>query len=110
VKILMINYTNCIYQVPSGPKDLESCLRSCQATVHSACKEFITQTAADHGYHWRREAKRFLGLLRERPVYDRLNEALLNHHSPAADRLTTVRSLTRLQARDFLTRPDEPLD
>lgn len=110
VKILMINYTNCIFQAPSAPADLDGCLRSCQATVHSACKEFITQTAADHGYRWRREAKRFLTMLRERPVYERLNEALRDHHAPAADRLTTVRSITRLQAREFLTRPEEALE
>ena len=110
VKILMINFTNCINQVPAAPADVEACLRSCQGTVHSACKEFITQTASDHGYRWRREAKRFLGMLRERPVYERLNSALLDRNVSGADRLTTVRSLTRLQARDFLTRPEEPAD
>lgn len=110
VKILMVNFTNCINQAPMAPKELAGCLRSCQATVHSACKEFITQTAADHGYRWRREAKRFLTMLGERPVYDRLNSALLDHSISGADRLTTVRSLTRLQARDFLTRPEEPAD
>jgi len=107
VKILMINYLNCINQVPSAPTELEGCLRSCQGTVHSACKEFITQTAADHGLRWRREARRFLGMLRERPVYQRLNSALLDQNVARADRLTMVRSLTRLQARDFLARPGE---
>jgi len=110
VKILMINYLNCINQVPSAPTELEGCLRSCQGTVHSACKEFITQTAADHGLRWQREARRFLGMLRERPVYQRLNSALLDPNVARADRLTMVRSLTRLQARDFLTRPDDPAD
>jgi hypothetical protein len=110
VKILMINFTNCINHVPNAPTELEGCLRSCQGTVHSACKEFITQTAADHGFRWRREARRFLIMLRERPVYDRLNGVLLDHSVSGADRLTTVRSLTRLQARDFLTRPEDPAD
>ena len=110
VKILMINFTNCIFQVPMAPTELEGCLRSCQGTVHSACKEFITLTATEHGFRWRREAKRFLSMLRERAVYDRLNGALLDHSQPNADRLTTVRSLARLQARDFLTRPDDPAD
>ncbi len=110
VKILMINFTNCIFQVPMAPTELEGCLRSCQATVHNACKEFITQTATEHGFRWRREAKRFLSILRERTVYDRLNGALLDHSQSNADRLTTVRSLARLQARDFLTRPDDPAD
>ena len=110
VKILMINFTNCIFQVPMAPTELEGCLRSCQGTVHSACKEFITQTATEHGFRWRREAKRFLSMLRERTVYDRLNGALLDLSQPNADRLTTVRSLARLQARDFLTRPDDPAD
>jgi len=107
VKILMINFINCINQVPQAPADLEGCLRSCQGTVHSACKEFITQTASEHGYRWRHEAKRFLTALRERHVYERLNDALLDRSVSGADRLTTVRSLTRLQARDFLTRPEE---
>ena len=110
VKILMINFTNCIFQAPSAPTELEGCLRSCQGTVHSACKEFITPTATEHGFRWRREAKRFLTMLRERAVYDRLNGALLDHSLPPADRLTSVRSLARLQARDFLTRPDDPAD
>ena len=110
VKILMINFTNCINQVPQAPTELEGCLRSCLGTVHNACKEFITPTATEHGFRWRREAKRFLSMLRERPVYDRLNGALLDHNVSGADRLTTVRSLTRLQARDFLTRPDEPAE
>ena len=110
VKILMINFTNCIFQVPGAPTELEGCLRSCQGTVHSACKEFITLTATEHGFRWRREAKRFLSMLRERAVYDRLNGALLDQNQPAADRLTSVRSLARLQARDFLTRPDDPAD
>jgi len=110
VKILMINFTNCIFQVPGAPTDLEGCLRSCQGTVHSSCKEFITQTATEHGFRWRREAKRFLSMLRERAIYDRLNGALLDQAQSASDRLTSVRSLARLQARDFLTRPDDPAD
>jgi hypothetical protein len=107
VKILMINFTNLIQRVPQAPTDLEGCLRSCQATVHSACKEFITQTAVEHGYQWRREARRFLVLLREKPIYDKLNVALLDSSRPGADRLTSIRSLTRLQAREFLTRGED---
>ncbi len=108
VKILMINFTNCIYQVPLAPTNLEGCLRSCQATVHNACKEFITPTAVEHGYHWRREGVRFLAQLREKTVYDKLNSALLEESRPKLDRLGAVRVLARLQARDFLTRTDEP--
>ena len=104
VKILMINFTNLIYEVPLAPTTLEGCLRSCQGTVHSACKEFITSTAVEHGYHWRREAVRFLTQIREKGVYDKLNSALLNESRPKLDRLAAVRVLARLQARDFLTR------
>jgi hypothetical protein len=39
-------------------------------------------------------------------VYERLNSVLLDTSRPAADRLTTVRSLARLYAREFLNRPD----
>lgn len=108
VKILMINFTNCIYDAPMAPTNLEGCLRSCQGTVHSACKEFITPTAVEHGYHWRREAVRFLAQLREKAVYDRLNAALLDESRSKLDRLAAVRVLTRMQARDFLTRREEP--
>jgi hypothetical protein len=107
VKILMINFTNLIFRAPNAPTDLEGCLRSCQATVHSACKEFITQTAVQHGYRWRREAVRFLGQLREKTVYEKLSAALLDESRPNLDRLAAVRSLARLQARDFLTRSEE---
>jgi hypothetical protein len=103
VKILMINFANRINNVPDAPADLEGCLRSCQATVRNACNEFMTQTAIDHGYEWRREASRFLDMLRARTLYDQINNALLDEHASAADRLRTVRSLTRLQARNFLT-------
>ncbi len=62
----------------------------------------MTQTAIDHGFEWRREASQFLDMLREKTVYDQINGALVNQHVSAAERLTTVRSLTRLQARNFL--------
>jgi hypothetical protein len=107
VKILMINFTNRIFGVPSAPADLEGCIKSCQGTVHSACKEFITPTAVEHGYPWRREALRFLAQLREQPGYDKLNTTLLDHTRDTGDRLAAVRSLARLQARDFLTRAEE---
>ena len=107
IKILMINLTNRIYEVPSAPSDLAGCIRSCQGTVANACKEFMTPTAVEHGYPWRREARRFLALLQEKPAYDRLNAALLDRKRTPLDRLTTVRSLTRLHAREFLNRPSE---
>ena len=103
VKILMINFTNRINKVPQAPADLEGCLRSCQATVRNASNEFMTQTAIEHGFEWRREASKFLDLLRDKTVYDQINGALVDQHVSAADRLMTVRSLTRLQARNFLT-------
>jgi len=102
VKILMINFTNRINNVPQAPADLEGCLRSCQATVRNASNEFMTQTAIDHGFEWRREASQFLDMLRDKTVYDQINGALLDEHVAAAVRLSTVRSLTRLQARNFL--------
>jgi len=107
VKILMINFTNRIYDAPGAPADLEGCLRSCQATVHNACKEFITSTAEEHGFQWRREALRFLAQLREKPGYDKLNAALLDAERTDLDKLAAVRSLVRLQAREFLTRAEE---
>ena len=107
VKILMINLTNRIHDVPSAPADLAGCIRSCQGTVASACKEFMTPTAVEHGYPWRREARRFLTMLQEKNAYERMNSALLDRNRAPLDRLTSVRSLTRLHAREFLNRPDE---
>ncbi len=106
VKILMINFTNLIYGVPSAPADLEGCIKSCQGTVHNACKEFITPTAVEHGHQWRREALRFLSQLREKPGYDKLNAALMDSDRDEQVRLEAVRSLARLQAREFLTRAE----
>jgi hypothetical protein len=62
----------------------------------------MTQTAIDHGFACRREASQFLDMLRDNTVYDQINGALVDEHVSAADRLMTVRSLTRLQARNFL--------
>jgi hypothetical protein len=104
VKILLINFTNRVYRVPSAPKDLPGCLRSCQGSVNSACKEFLTPTAVENGLQWRREARRFLGTLQEPPIFDRLNDLLLADVDPPVERLTTLRSLTRLQAYEFLAR------
>ncbi|MEP7355937.1 MAG: hypothetical protein ABI847_01695, partial [Anaerolineales bacterium] len=110
VKILMINFANRINRVPQAPADLEGCLRSCQSTVRNACNEFMTQTAIDHGFEWRREASRFLDMFREKTLYDQINGALVDEHAGGAERLTMVRSLIRLQARNFLTGHFEPGD
>ena len=107
VKILMVNFTNRIYGVPTAPKDLAGCLRSCQGTVNNVRKELITRTAIEHGSNWRREARRFLSALREKSVSDKLNAILLADDKPAAERLTLVRSVTRLQAREFLNRSED---
>jgi hypothetical protein len=107
VKILMINFTNRIFRVPSAPADVAGCVRSCLGTVNSACKEFLTQTAVDHSYQWRRLARRFLAMFQEKGVEAGINAALGDEARPAPDRLTAVRSLTRLQAREFLNRSDE---
>lgn len=107
LKILMIHLTNRIHDVPSAPADLAGCIRSCQGTVASACKEFMTPTAVEHGNPWRRAARRILTLLQEKNVYERMNTALVDRQHAPLDRLTTVRSLTRLHAREFLNRPDE---
>ncbi len=107
VKILMINFTNRIFGVPSAPADLAGCLRSCMGTVNSACKEFLTPTAVEHGQNWRRDARRFLDMFQERGVYERINAALVDEARPSDERLNLVRSVTRLQARDYLNRPEE---
>jgi hypothetical protein len=104
IKILMINLTNRIYGVPSAPADLAGCIHSCQATVASACKEFLTATAREHGGRWRREARRFLDGLQDKAAYDKVNGVLVDDERPAADRLTAARTLTLLHAREYLNR------
>jgi hypothetical protein len=105
IKILMINFTNLIYGAPNAPRSLFDCLRSCQGTVVSVAKEFLTTTAIEHGERWRRQAHRFLAMFREKTVLDKFNTAL--HENPdhaVSDRLAAVRMLTYLQAREFLKR------
>jgi len=107
VKILMINFANLVNGAPHAPEDLNDCLRSCQSTVNNACKEFITGTAIRHGARWRKQAKRFLGLFKEKIVFQRINAALTDDSLPPAERLNTVRVLTHMQARTFLKGQDE---
>ena len=107
VKILMINFTNLIFGVPNAPRTLHECLRSCQATIVSVAKEFLTPTAVEHGEKWRRQAHRFLATLRDNTVAGKFNAVLLTGDTPASDRLTAVRTMTYMYARDFLKRQEE---
>jgi hypothetical protein len=107
IKILMINFTNLILSIPGAPAHLEGCLRSCQFTVNTACEEFMTLTAQEHGAAWRKHARRFLTVLRDRAVAEKFSSVLLDKAWPAAERLQAVRVLTYMQARSFLKMPDE---
>lgn len=107
VKILLVNMINRINDVPHAPRDLEGCLRSCRATITNASKEFLTRTAINHGQKWRKQARRFLALFMERPVFDKFSELLESEQRPTAERLSAVRILTLLQAREFLKRDVE---
>jgi hypothetical protein len=102
VKILMINYNYVLLEVRNGPRDLGDSLRSCQNTVNNACREFLTPTAIEQGYAWRKQANRFLGHLRSRDAFTRLNNTLLDTTRPPIDRLGTMRLLTQQEARQFL--------
>lgn len=106
VKILMINFTNLLFQAPNGPRTLEACLRSCQFTVTTVCEEFLTQTAIEHGVKWRKDARRFLGYLREKSVAERLTAVLTEEDKPVPERLKQLRTLAYVQAREFLRAPD----
>jgi len=107
VKILMINFTNLINHTPRAPTDLNECLRSCQATVNSVCKEFITPTAIKHGHRWRRQARRFLAIIREKSVFENIRAVLEAKGKPAAERIAAARVITHMQARSFLKGPEE---
>jgi len=107
VKILMINFTNLIVQSPHAPRSLNECLRSCQFTVTTACDELITQTAIERGLKWRKQARRFMGVLRDKAVFTKINDVLMAKDRPAPERVNAVRVLTYMQARSFLKRPDD---
>ena len=107
VKILMINFTNLLFKTPNGPATLEACLRSCQFTVTTVCEEFLTQTAIDHGVKWRKDARRFLGYLREQSVAEKLTVVLEDENRPVPERLKQLRTLAYVQAREFLRAPEE---
>jgi len=109
VKILMINFANLITGAPGAPATLNDCLRSCQLTVTNVCEEFLTATAVQHGARWRKQARRFLSLFREKAVFEKLDAALTptGESLPPAERLNTVRLLTHMQARAFLQGDDE---
>jgi len=107
IKILLINLTNRINRVPFAPTNLEECLRSCRGTVTNASKEFLTRTAITHGQKWRKQARRFLNLFMERPLFDKFSEILEADDRPTAERLNAARMLAYLQAREFIKRDDE---
>jgi hypothetical protein len=108
VKILIINFTNLILGAPNAPRNLWECIRSCQRTVISVVTEFLTPTAIEHGEKWRRQAHRFLGLLREKAVADKFAAILQPAaDTPAPDRLAAVRTITYMHAREFLKRQEE---
>jgi hypothetical protein len=103
VKILLINFTNCVFQAPHAPQSFEDCLKSCQATVSSASKEFLTATAVEYGAKWRVQGRAFLDRLREKSVQAKLSAALFDAGRPPPERLTATRALAYLYARDFLS-------
>lgn len=114
VKILMINFTNCIYQATNAPKNLNECLSSCYNTVGAVFNELITPTARIKGKRWQREARRFLATLRHKSVAGKI-QALLNDASqPPEARLLQLRMFVRLHAGEFLShqnaspQPDAP--
>ncbi len=107
VKILMINFTNLIFGAPNAPRTLHECLRSCQGTVVNVAKELLTPTAIEHGEKWRRQAHRFLATLRDNTVAGKFNAVLLAGEQAGPDRLTAVRTMTYMHAREFLKRPED---
>jgi hypothetical protein len=102
MKILMINFTNLVFRSPQAPQTYRECLRSCQSTVANVAKEFLTITAIEHGHRWRKQAHRFLALLREKSTADKFSAVLEDTSRSPQDRLATLRVLTHMYARDFL--------
>jgi hypothetical protein len=106
VKILLINLTLAAAHLPIGPRTLADCLTSCQATVDSACKEFLTPTARHDGEQMRARANRYLAWMAEPEVATRINALLHEGERPAAERLKAIRLLINVKTRDFLLSPE----
>lgn len=104
VKILLINFNLLALTVPDGPRTLSDCIHSCQFTVNTACREFLTETAATHGVKWRQRAASFLDYLREPESAARFEALLHDSHRPPPERVRALRLLTHMRARDFLRR------
>lgn len=103
LKILLINLSTLVLDAPGAPRTFEECLRSCWSTVNNVGKEFLTQTAVDSGYKWRKQATQFLGEL-QKPENANAFEALIHETArPAAERVNALRQLTYQRAWDFLS-------
>jgi hypothetical protein len=102
VKILLINFMTSVHAVADAPNTYEGCLRSCQQTVTSVGREFLTSTAIEHGRKWRLQANRFLDTLRQPETAERFKNLLSDYSRPAPERLAALRLLTHLHARDFV--------
>ncbi|MBL8058058.1 MAG: hypothetical protein JNK29_15240 [Anaerolineales bacterium] len=102
VKILLINFMTTVHHVPDAPNTYEDCLRSCQLTVTSVGREFLTATAIEHGRKWRHQANRFLDTLREPETAERFKSVLYDQAQPPAERLAALRLLTHHHARRFV--------
>ena len=105
VKILLINFMTTVYAVQDAPHTYEDSLRSCQMTVTSVGREFITNTAIEHGRIWRAEANRFLDTLRRPETAERFQSILADESRPPTERLQAARLLAHLHARRFLIDP-----
>ncbi len=102
VKILLINFMTTVHNVPDAPNTYEDCLRSCQQTVTSVGREFLTATAIEHGRKWRQQANYFLDTLRRPETAERFKAQLYDHSRPPLERLAALRLLTHHHARDFV--------
>ena len=108
VKILMINFTNLLYEAPQAPSTLEACLLSCQTTVNNACKEFLTPTAIECGHTWREQARRFLSFLGAASATAEINAALTRRGKSPAERLAAVRAVVYSYGKNFLKETGAP--
>ncbi len=106
IKILLINFNLLAFAVPDGPRTLEECLQSCQFTVTTASREFMTVTAMANGVKWRQRATTFLDYLREPESIARFEALLHDQSKPPQERVRALRLLTSLRAREFLRRTE----
>jgi hypothetical protein len=70
--------------------------------VNNVGKEFLTQTAVENGYKWRKQATQFLNRIQEPEHARGFEELLADSARPTPERVIALRQLAYTHAQFFL--------